>query len=80
MLRLLVSLQLPSRGELRLFGQPQIYLRLDQTDRPPSPCVPGVSELGPFGMLTVEENIGFLLREDGQVRPAEIRERVEACL
>lgn len=31
-------------------------------------------------MLTVEENIGFLLREHGQLRPAEIRERVEACL
>ena len=29
-LRLLAGLQLPSAGELRLFGEPQPYLRLDQ--------------------------------------------------
>ena len=30
-LRLLAGLQLPTGGELRLFNQPQTYLRLDQT-------------------------------------------------
>ena len=29
-LRLLAGLQLPTAGELRLFGEPQEYLRLDQ--------------------------------------------------
>ena len=33
-LRLLAGLQLPTSGELRLFNQPQTYLRLDQTDPP----------------------------------------------
>ena len=33
-LRLLAGLQLPTSGELRLFDQPQTYLRLDQTDPP----------------------------------------------
>ena len=77
-LRLLAGLQLPTRGELRLFGQPQTYLRLDQTDPPDVRLVFQNPAL--LASLTVEENVGFLLREQGQLRPAEIRERVEACL
>ena len=45
-LRLLAGLQMPTGGELRLFGKPQSYLRLDQ-DNPPM-C--GVSEPRPAGV------------------------------
>jgi phospholipid/cholesterol/gamma-HCH transport system ATP-binding protein len=33
-----------------------------------------------FDSLTVEENVGFFLREHSELAPAEIRKRVDACL
>ena len=77
-LRLLAGLQLPTAGELRLFGQPQRYLRLDQTAPPDVRLVFQNPAL--LGSLTVEENVGFLLRQSGRFSAVEQRERVEACL
>ena len=73
-LRLLAGLQLPSSGELRLFNQPQTYLRLDQTDPPDVRLVFQNPAL--LGSLTVEQNVGFLLRQSRQFSRSEIRERV----
>ena len=77
-LRLLAGLQLPSSGELRLFDKPQTYLRLDQTDPPDVRLVFQNPAL--LASLTVEENVGFLLRKKQMLSRAEIRERVDACL
>ncbi len=77
-LRLLAGLQLPTSGELRLFTQPQTYLRLDQTDPPDVRLVFQNPAL--LASLTVEENVGFLLRERAQLSREEIRDRVHACL
>ena len=77
-LRLLAGLQLPTNGELHLFGQQQDYLRLDQTDPPDVRLVFQNPAL--LASLTVEENVGFLLREKARLSQAEIRERVESCL
>ena len=77
-LRLLAGLQLPTAGELHLFGQPQTYLRLDQTAPPDVRLVFQNPAL--LASLTVEENVGFLLRKAGRLSAAERRERVEACL
>ena len=77
-LRLLAGLQLPSSGELRLFNKPQIYLRLDQNDPPDVRLVFQNPAL--LGSLTVEQNVGFLLRKKWQLSQGEIRARVEACL
>jgi len=77
-LRLLAGLQLPTSGELRLFNQRQTYLRLDQTDPPDVRLVFQNPAL--LASLTVEENVGFLLRERAQLSRQEIRDHVHACL
>lgn len=77
-LRLLAGLQLASAGELRLFGEPQPYLRLDQRRPPDVRLVFQNPAL--LASLTVEENVGFLLTRLGRLSPALIRERVMACL
>ena len=77
-LRLLAGLQLPTCGELRLFNKPQTYLRLDQTDPPDVRLVFQNPAL--LASLTVEENVGFLLRERAQLSRQEIRDRVHGCL
>ena len=77
-LRLLAGLQLPTAGELRLFGDPQTYLRLDQRRPPDVRFVFQNPAL--LASLTVEENVGFLLNRLGRMRPAQVRERVMACL
>ncbi len=64
-LRLLAGLQLPTSGELRLFNKAQTYLRLDQTDPPDVRLVFQNPAL--LASLTVEENVGFLLRERAQI-------------
>ena len=77
-LRLLAGLQLPTDGELRLFGEPQTYLRLDQRRPPDVRLVFQNPAL--LASLTVEENVGFLLTRLGRLKPAQIRERVQQCL
>lgn len=77
-LRLLAGLQLPTGGELRLFGEPQRYLRLDQRRPPDVRLVFQNPAL--LASLTVEENVGFLLMRLGRLKPQQIRERVQQCL
>ena len=77
-LRLLAGLQLPNAGELRLFGEPQTYLRLDQRRPPDVRLVFQNPAL--LASLTVEENVGFLLMRLGRLKPQQIRERVLQCL
>ncbi len=77
-LRLLAGLQLPTAGELSLFGETQTYLRLDQDNPPDVRLVFQNPAL--LASLTVEENVGFLLREKARMSSAQIRERVQECL
>jgi len=77
-LRLLAGLQLPTAGELRLFDEPQPYLRLDQRRPPDVRFVFQNPAL--LASLTVEENVGFLLNRLGRMGPAQVRDRVMACL
>ncbi|WP_233128409.1 ABC transporter ATP-binding protein [Synechococcus sp. 8F6] len=77
-LRLLAGLQLPSSGELRLYGVPQTYLRLDQRNPPDVRLVFQNPAL--LGSLTVRENVGFLLYRFGRLSEREIRNRVGAAL
>ena len=77
-LRLLAGLQLPTAGELRLFDEPQPYLRLDQRRPPDVRLVFQNPAL--LASLTVEENVGFLLNRLGRMEPAQVRDRVMACL
>ena len=77
-LRLLAGLQLATAGELRLFGEPQPYLRLDQRRPPDVRLVFQNPAL--LASLTVEENVGFLLNRLGRMPAAQVRDRVMACL
>ena len=77
-LRLLAGLQMATAGELRLFGERQEYLRLDQ--RQPHDVRLVFQNPALLASLTVEENVGFLLMRLGRLKPREIRDRVMACL
>ena len=77
-LRLLAGLELPSSGELHLFGQRQDYLRLDQLQPPDVRLVSQNPAL--LGSLSVLQNVGFLLYRHGQLPDQEIRQRVARCL
>ena len=60
-LKILAGLILPTKGELRIFGEKQTYLRLDQTNPPDVRLVFQNPAL--LGSLTIEENVGFLLKK-----------------
>jgi len=60
-LKILAGLILPTKGELRIFGEKQTYLRLDQNNPPDVRLVFQNPAL--LGSLTIEENVGFLSRE-----------------
>ena len=60
-LKILAGLILPTKGELRIFGEKQTYLRLDQNNPPDVRLVFQNPAL--LGSLTIEENVGFLLKE-----------------
>jgi phospholipid/cholesterol/gamma-HCH transport system ATP-binding protein len=77
-LRILAGLLLPTAGELRLYGVPQHYLRLDQRHPPDVRLVFQNPAL--LGSLTVRENVGFLLYRHSRLPEAEIRERVSRAL
>jgi phospholipid/cholesterol/gamma-HCH transport system ATP-binding protein len=77
-LRLLAGLLLPTAGDLRLHGEPQTYLRLDQRQPPDVRLVFQNPAL--LASLTVRENVGFLLYRYGRLPEAEIRERVRRVL
>ena len=61
-LKILAGLILPNKGELRIFGEKQTYLRLDQTNPPDVRLVFQNPAL--LGSLTIEENVGFVLQRN----------------
>ncbi len=77
-LRLLAGLLLPTKGELKVFGEAQYYLRLDQTHPPDVRLVFQNPAL--LASLTVEENVGFLLMRGSRLKPGQIKEKVHECL
>ena len=77
-LKILAGLILPSSGELKLFGIKQEYLRLDQVDPPDVRLVFQNPAL--LGSLTIEENVGFLLRRNGRISQKLVKEKVKECL
>ncbi len=77
-LRLLAGLLLPTGGCLRLHGEAQTYLRLDQRHPPDVRLVFQNPAL--LASLTVRENVGFLLYRFSRLSEAEIRERVSRVL
>ncbi len=77
-LRLLAGLLLPTSGCIRLFGENQSYLRLDQGHPPDVRLVFQNPAL--LGSLTVEENVGFLLRRSNQLDEESIHAQVMSSL
>ncbi len=77
-LRLLAGLLLPTEGNIRIFGEKQSFLRLDQTHPPDVRLVFQNPAL--LASLTVEENVGFLLKRNKKLSKKYISERVVASL
>ena len=77
-LRLFSGLLLPSAGSLRIHGEEQRYLRLDQRHPPDVRLVFQNPAL--LASLTVRENVGFLLYRHSRLSEREIRERVGRAL
>ena len=77
-LKILAGLIMPSSGELKLFGEKQNYLRLDQLDPPDVRLVFQNPAL--LGSLTIEENVGFILNRNKKLSPKLIKEIVNTCL
>jgi len=77
-LKLLAGLILPTKGELKIFGEKQIYLRLDQNNPPDVRLVFQNPAL--LGSLTIEENVGFLLKKNKNLSRKLIHEIVCECL
>ena len=77
-LKILAGLILPTKGELRIFGEKQTYLRLDQNNPPDVRLVFQNPAL--LGSLTIEENVGFLLNRNKRLSKKSIHEIVLECL
>jgi len=77
-LKILAGLILPTKGELRIFGEKQRYLRLDQNNPPDVRLVFQNPAL--LGSLTIEENVGFLLKKNKNLSKKLINEIVSECL
>jgi len=77
-LKILAGLILPTKGELRIFGEKQTYLRLDQNNPPDVRLVFQNPAL--LGSLTIEENVGFLLKRNKNLSKKSIQEIVSECL
>ena len=77
-LKILAGLILPNKGELKIFGEKQTYLRLDQNNPPDVRLVFQNPAL--LGSLTIEENVGFLLRKNKKLSKKYIDEIVCECL
>ena len=77
-LKILAGLILPTKGELRIFGEKQKYLRLDQNNPPDVRLVFQNPAL--LGSLTVEENVGFILERHKSYSKKYIHEIVNECL
>ncbi|MDA9746457.1 ATP-binding cassette domain-containing protein [Prochlorococcus sp. AH-736-K20] len=77
-LKILAGLILPTKGELKIFGKKQTYLRLDQNNPPDVRLVFQNPAL--LGSLTIEENVGFLLKRNKKLSKKSINEIVSECL
>jgi len=77
-LKILAGLILPTKGELKIFGEKQTYLRLDQNNPPDVRLVFQNPAL--LGSLTIEENVGFLLKRNKNLSKKLIHEIVCECL
>lgn len=77
-LKILAGLILPTEGELKIFGEIQNYLRLDQINPPDVRLVFQNPAL--LGSLTIEENVGFILYRSKKFSKKVIKELVNECL
>jgi len=77
-LKILAGLILPTEGELRIFGEEQTYLRLDQNNPPDVRLVFQNPAL--LGSLTIEENVGFILNRNKNLSKSLIQKLVNECL
>ena len=77
-LKILAGLILPTEGELRIFGEKQTYLRLDQNNPPDVRLVFQNPAL--LGSLTIEENVGFILQRNRNLSKKFIHDIVSECL
>jgi len=77
-LKIVAGLILPTQGELKIFGETQKYLRLDQNNPPDVRLVFQNPAL--LGSLTIEENVGFLLARYKKLSKKLIHELVNECL
>ena len=77
-LKILAGLILPTSGELKVFGEKQTYLRLDQNNPPDVRLVFQNPAL--LGSLTVEENVGFILERNKKFSKKYIHEVVSESL
>ena len=77
-LKILAGLILPTKGELKIFGEKQTYLRLDQNNPPDVRLVFQNPAL--LGSLTISENVGFLLNRNKNLSKKLINETVSECL
>ena len=76
-LKILAGLILPTKGELRIFGEKQTYLRLDQDNPPDVRLVFQNPAL--LGSLTIEDNVGFLLKRNKNLSKKIIHKLVCEC-
>ena len=77
-LKILAGLILPTKGELRIFGEKQKYLRLDQNNPPDVRLVFQNPAL--LGSLTIEENVGFMLNKNKNIPKSVVKEMVNGSL
>ena len=77
-LKILAGLLLPTNGLLKIFGQEQNYLRLDQNNPPDVRLVFQNPAL--LGSLTIEENVGFILKRNKKIPRKYIKDLVNECL
>ena len=77
-LKILAGLILPTKGELKIFGEKQTYLRLDQNNPPDVRLVFQNPAL--LGSLTIEENVGFILKRNKKLSKKIIHQIVGECL
>ena len=77
-LKILAGLILPTKGVLKIFGQEQNYLRLDQNNPPDVRLVFQNPAL--LGSLTIEENVGFLLNRNKNISKVIVKKLVNECL
>ena len=77
-LKILAGLILPTEGELKIFGEKQTYLRLDQNNPPDVRLVFQNPAL--LGSLTIAENVGFILHRNKNLSKKFIHDIVRECL